>query len=303
MLGVYTCVCVFCGCISLARAFILRVTEFSLSSFVTESILDLLASGRISEFSKESLHVINPLSLSTQSFGKRRLILDLRFVNQFILKQKVDLFQYGGYACSFDLKSGYHHVAIFPSHQRFFGFSWTFPDGRTRYFAYTVLPFGLSSAPYLFTKLMTPLVKYWRSRGLYCIVYLDDGFIMDSTLEKTQRASHLVYGDLVASGFVMNQEKSIWCPVQSIVWLGIVWNFEHGTIAVTDARIGKIEDLILQKKLVSTREQASVTGSVISLSPVFGNLSRIMSRHCQSSIAASPGWDFVSELDSYCVAE
>ena len=125
-----------------------------------------------------------------------------------------------------------------------------------------------------------------------CIVYLADGFIMDSTLEKTQRASHLVYGDLVASGFVINQERSIWCPVQSIVWLGIVWNFEHGTIAVTDARIGKIEErlsLILQKKLVSTRELASVTGSVISLSPVFGNLSRKMSRHCQILIAASPG--------------
>ena len=285
------------------------------SVFVTESILDLIASGRISEFSKDSLHVINPLSISTQSSGKRRLILDLRFVNQFIVKQKVkfedyktalDLFKYGGYACSFDLKSGYHHVDIFPSHQRFLGFSWTFPDGRTRYFAFTVLPFGLSSAPYLFTKLMRPLVKYWRSRGLYCIVYLDDGFLMDSTLEKTQRASHLVYGDLVASGFVINQEKSIWCPVQSIVWLGIVWNFEHGTIAVTDARIAKIEEklsFILQKKLVSTRELASVTGSVISLSPVFGNLSRIMSRHCQISIAASPGWDPFSELDPYCIAE
>ena len=60
---------------------------------------------------------------------------------------------------------------------------------------------------------------------------------------------------------MINQEKSIWCPVQSIVWLGIVWNFEHGTIAVTDARIGKIEEklsLILQKKLVSTRELASL---------------------------------------------
>ena len=81
---------------------------------------------------------------------------------------------------------------------------------------------------------------------------------------------------------------------------------EHGTIAITDARMGKVEErlsLILQKKLVCTRELASVTGSVISLSPVFGNLSRIMSRHCQISTAASPGWDFVSALDSYCVAE
>ena len=157
-----------------------NISAINNSVFVTS----LLASDRISEFSKDSIHVINPLSVSTQSSGKRRLILDLRFVNQFILKQKVkfedyktalDLFQYGGYACSFDLKNGYHHVDIFPSHQRFLGFSWTFPDGRIRYFAYTVLPFGLSSAPYLYTKLVRPLVKYWRSRGLYCIVYLDDG--------------------------------------------------------------------------------------------------------------------------------
>jgi len=78
-------------------------------------------------------------------------------------KTTLDLFQYGGYARSFHLKSGYHHVGIFPSHQRFLGFSWTFPHGRTRYFAYTILPSGLSSAPYLFTKLMRPLVKYWGS--------------------------------------------------------------------------------------------------------------------------------------------
>ena len=61
----------------------------------------------------DSLHVINPFSVSTQSSGKLRLILDLRFVNQFILKQKVkfqdyttalDLFQYGGYAYSLDFK-------------------------------------------------------------------------------------------------------------------------------------------------------------------------------------------------------
>ena len=53
---------------------------------------------------------------------------------------------------------------------------------------------------------------------MYCIVYLDDGFIMDSTLEKTQRASHLVYGDLVASGFVITQEKSIWSTVHGILF-------------------------------------------------------------------------------------
>ena len=134
------------------------------SVFVTESILDLLASDRISEFSKDNLHVINPLSVSTQSSGKRRLILDLRFVNQFILKQKVkfedyktalDLFQYGGYACSFDLKSGYHHVDIFPSHQRFLGFSWAFPDGMMEGLDILLIPFYLS----VFLRLLISLLN------------------------------------------------------------------------------------------------------------------------------------------------
>ena len=40
---------------------------------------------------------------------------------------------------------------------------------------FTVLPLGLASACYMFTKLVRPLVKYWRGRGLRIIVYLDDG--------------------------------------------------------------------------------------------------------------------------------
>ena len=38
-----------------------------------------------------------------------------------------------------------------------------------------MLPFGLSSAPYVFPKLMRPLVKLWRAKGLKAVMYLDDG--------------------------------------------------------------------------------------------------------------------------------
>ena len=48
----------------------------------------------------------------------------------------------------FDLKSGYHHVGIYPDHQAFLGFVWKFPGVLSfRYFVFTVLTFGLSSAP------------------------------------------------------------------------------------------------------------------------------------------------------------
>jgi len=46
-----------------------------------------------------------------------------------------------------------------------------FPDGSENYNVLKVLQFGLSTACYLFTKLMLPLVKHWRGRGLKAIVY------------------------------------------------------------------------------------------------------------------------------------
>ena len=51
---------------------------------------------------------------------------------------------------------------IFAEHQTYLGFSWRF-NGVSRYFTFAVLPFGLSSACFCFTKLLRPLVKRSRS--------------------------------------------------------------------------------------------------------------------------------------------
>ena len=93
--------------------------------FVEEAIQELLASSRISEVhSKAQLHVINPLSVSVPASGKKRLILDLRKVNQCLYKQTFKFEDYkhalayfrpSCFFTKFDLKSGYHHVEIFPA--------------------------------------------------------------------------------------------------------------------------------------------------------------------------------------------
>ena len=43
----------------------------------------------IAQIAKSHLKVINPLSVSIQSCGKKRLILDFRYVNQHVFKQKL----------------------------------------------------------------------------------------------------------------------------------------------------------------------------------------------------------------------
>ena len=112
---------------------------------------------------------------------------------------------------SFDIKSGYHHVPIFPPHQSFLGFSW-FYKGKTKYFCFWVLPFGLSSAPYIFTKVFTPLVAYWRQQGIHTVVYLDDVLGKPLRNRLPWIIALRVKSDLVHSGFVPNSEKSIWVP-------------------------------------------------------------------------------------------
>ena len=62
----------------------------------------------------------------------------------------------GDFICTFDLKSGYHHVDIHEESQWFLGFAW-----EHSYYMST-----------LFTKLMRLLVKLWRGWG---VVHIDDG--------------------------------------------------------------------------------------------------------------------------------
>ena len=108
---------------------------------------------------------IPALAVTVQVNGEKRLILDLRLTDLHVHKQKFkgeelhtikNIFAKGIFVFSFDLKSGYHHIDIFPDRRKYLPFSWEFVPGHTRFFQFTVLPFELSSAPY------KPLETHWR---------------------------------------------------------------------------------------------------------------------------------------------
>ena len=149
--------------------------------FVDAAVDELLLSGRIIKVDRPP-RVVNPLSVSDNG-AKKRLILDLRYVNLHLWKERVKFEDFktlknflhkGSFMFQFDFKSGYHHIDIFPEHWTFLGFSWT-KDGVTFFFCFVVLPFGLSTAPYIFTKVCRVLVKFWRSNGVKIVIFIDDG--------------------------------------------------------------------------------------------------------------------------------
>jgi len=86
-----------------------------------------------------------------------------------------------------------------------------------------VLPFGLSSACFCFTKLMRPLVKHWRFMEHTSFIYLNDGFgSQPNTACSARRTSLIQRKELSSSGFLCNEEKSHWTPMHIGDWLGFV---------------------------------------------------------------------------------
>ena len=68
------------------------------------------------------------------------------------LSVSIQIFDKGFHRFKFNLKSGYHHIEIFPAHRKFLSFAWDFGTGSLRHFQFCVLLFGLSSSPFIFTK-------------------------------------------------------------------------------------------------------------------------------------------------------
>ena len=102
------------------------------SSFVSQALKELEWNRYIKKV-LEPPYICSPLSVASNSKGKLRLVMNLRYLNQFLW---VDKFKYEDlctailmleredYLFSLDLKSGYHHVDVFELHRQFLGFQW-----------------------------------------------------------------------------------------------------------------------------------------------------------------------------------
>ena len=87
---------------------------------------------------------------------------------------------------------------------------------------FSVLPFGLFTAPYIFTKCVHPLEKDWRLQGVKVAICLDDSLVIANDYGVCKTLSSRIKENLRRVGFVANAEKSVWQPVQIIVWLGLL---------------------------------------------------------------------------------
>ena len=93
-----------------------------------------------------------------------------------------------------------------------------------------------------------------------------------------------------------NFTKSLWEPTQLLVWLGLNWDLVSGSITISDRRISNfiafIDKFLQSAPYVTARDCASITGHIMSMSPVLGNLTRLRTRFLCKVIDSRSTWDF-----------
>ena len=117
-----------------------------------------------------------------------------------------------------------------------------------------------------------------------------------------------VNADLLKFCFIINEEKSLWEPVQNMIWLGTVLDTNQGFISVTEHRITKLKrsiDSVLKGSCttVNVRTLAAVVGQIMSVTLCVGDVTRIMTRTLYAVVKTKVSWNSTSELSKEAYAE
>lgn len=118
---------------------------------------------------------------------------------------------------SIDLKDTYFLVPIRKSHRKFLRFV-----VNTQIYEFICLPFGLSSSPLVFTKIMKLVMNNLRSRGFVSVIYLDDTLCMGENRSTCQSNIQTTCELLEALDFVINEKKSKLQPERTLKYLGFI---------------------------------------------------------------------------------
>ncbi|KAJ1196926.1 hypothetical protein NDU88_000789 [Pleurodeles waltl] len=141
---------------------------------------------------------------------------------------------------SLDLQDAHSHIPILKSHRKYLRFV-----VGSHHYQFAVLPFGLTSAPRIFTKVMEVVAAELRRRGIAVFPYLDDWLIKAKTPELVRRHLQSTTQLLFDLGFSINVPKSHQEPSQRLLLLGAVLDMTLNRAFPTPQRVQDIQALIL----------------------------------------------------------
>lgn len=204
---------------------------------VTREIRGLVKDGA---FIRGEAKVVAPTFLIPKQDGTKRLIHDLRCVNRHLepphftlrgAKEAGDVTRGSNWLAALDLRHGYQQVAMDPRAREYLGARM----GDETVLS-TVLPFGLSLSPYVFTRLTNWLAREVRRRfGLQVAVYIDDFLLGAQTREELEEGIRRTKSLFERLGVIVSAKKEVE-PTQRAEFIGFVWDAEAKTVGVPTER-------------------------------------------------------------------
>ena len=107
-----------------------------------------------------------------------------------------------------DLKWAYRSMPIKPEHYPLTGLQWTFGNSKKpTTLVDTAFPFGSRKSPAHFNLITKSVKRMMVRRGYNCIVFLDDFFLCENSLERCASALATLIALLRKLGFRINWKK------------------------------------------------------------------------------------------------
>ncbi|KAH9716860.1 hypothetical protein KPL71_021602 [Citrus sinensis] len=159
--------------------------------------------------------------------GQKRLVIDYQPLNMFLqddkfpLPRRQSMFTFLKNAqifSKFDLKSGFWQLGIEPSER--YKTAFCIPNAH---FQWTVLPFGLKTAPSIFQKSM---VQIFQPILHHALIYIDDILLFSGSHDEHRQLLTQFYDILQSHGIMLSAKKSI-IATDNVEFLGMIIKDGH----------------------------------------------------------------------------
>lgn len=206
-----------------------------------------------------------------------RWVLDLRKLNQSLKPRRFKmtgvyyarhLLQRRDWLTSIDLSDAFLHVPLSRRSMRYLAFR-----ALDKTYWFRAMIFGLSPAPYVFTKLMKPVLARLRQLGIRCMAYMDDLLIAARTAEQATRDTQVARSLLENLGLTINLDKSEFTPTQQLQFLGFQFNTVDWTMRVPRDKMHQMQQAARrlfredEAGTLTVRRVAGLAGKLVANAP------------------------------------
>jgi len=244
------------------------------NKIIQDEVDTLLSKGAIAPVDPVKGQFISTIFLVDKKSGGKRPVINLKSLNQFVdtkhfkmsgLKTVLSQIKQGDLLFTLDLSDAYFSIPIQADFKKYFRFIW-----KGQIYEFQVMPFGLSSAPWIFTKVTKPLMAFLHSRGLRSSIYIDDciGMVQNHDLVNVHR--DLMVKTFQDVGFVINFKKSSLVPEFRKIYLGFIIDTMLMKVFLSQEKLQcviKIISDVFNRKVIKIKDLASVIGVIVAVFP------------------------------------